>query len=122
MKAAFVLDVSACMPWCCEYEATPASDEVLDWATSGSALHVPALWMWEIVNVINVSLRRKRITADRAKEFLAQLAMLNFRVEPPPSVSDLLPLQRLAERHALTAYYAAYASRPASLAASGYSG
>jgi hypothetical protein len=28
----FVLDVSACMPWCCEDEATPASERMLSWA------------------------------------------------------------------------------------------
>ncbi len=29
---AFVLDVSACMPWCCEDETTQASEQMLEWA------------------------------------------------------------------------------------------
>jgi hypothetical protein len=33
---AFVLDVSASMPWCCEDETTPASEEMLEWAINGS--------------------------------------------------------------------------------------
>jgi Arc/MetJ-type ribon-helix-helix transcriptional regulator len=51
LMKAFVLDVSACMPWCCEDETTRASEEMLDWAREGSELHVPSLWGWEILNV-----------------------------------------------------------------------
>jgi hypothetical protein len=47
---ALVLDVSACMPWCCEDEATPASEKTLAWAIAGSDLHVPSLWPWEMMN------------------------------------------------------------------------
>ena len=63
----FVLDVSACMPWCCEDETTAASEEMLEWAMSGSELHVPSLWVWEILNVVAVTVKRRRITADRAR-------------------------------------------------------
>ena len=51
----FVLDVSACMPWCCEDESTPASELLLEWAMDGSELHVPSLWIWEILNVVGVT-------------------------------------------------------------------
>jgi len=30
------------MPWCCEDETTPASEQTLDWALRGSELHIPA--------------------------------------------------------------------------------
>jgi len=96
------------MPWCCEDETTPASEEMLEWATQGSELHVPALWTWEILNVVAVTVRRGRITADRAGEFLAQLATLNFRIDAPPVVADFPRLQALAARHGLTAYDVAY--------------
>jgi hypothetical protein len=62
---AFVLDVSACMSWCCEDETTEASEQMLEWAMDGSALHVPSLWTWEILNTVAVVIKRKRITADR---------------------------------------------------------
>ena len=103
-----VLDVSACMPWCCEDETTPASEEMLEWAMHGSELHVPALWVWEILNVVAVTVKRRRITADRAKEFLAQLATLNFRIDQPPQVADFPRLHALASSHELTAYDVAY--------------
>lgn len=81
---------------------------MLEWAMRGSELHVPALWLWEIVNVVGMAVRRNRITLDRARDFLAQLATLNLRVALPPSVADLPGLQGLANRYALTAYDAAY--------------
>jgi hypothetical protein len=62
---AFVLDVSACMPWCCEDGTTHASEQMLEWAKEGTALHVPSLWTWEILNTVAVVIKRRRITADR---------------------------------------------------------
>lgn len=105
---AFVLDVSACMPWCCEDETTPASEEMLEWAMDGSALHVPSLWAWEILNTVAVVIKRRRITADRGREFLEQLATLNFKVDSPPPIADFPRLHSLASTHQLTAYDVAY--------------
>jgi predicted nucleic acid-binding protein len=105
---AFVLDVSACLPWCCEDETTAASEETLEWAQDGRVLHVPSLWIWEILNAVSVVIKRKRISADRGEDFLVQLATLNLKVDPPPQVSDLSRLHMLAAAHLLTAYDAAY--------------
>jgi len=107
MKA-FVLDVSACMPWCCEDETTPASEEMLEWAIEGSELHVPSLWTWEILNVVGVTIKRRRITPDRGREFLAQLAMFDLRIDRPPLVTDFPRLHSLACTYELTAYDVAY--------------
>ena len=104
---AFVLDVSACMPWCCDDETTPASEEMLEWAKDGSELHVPSIWPWEILNAVGVAIRRRRITADRGKEFLEQLATLNFKIDRGPRVSDFPDLYDLANKYQLTAYDAA---------------
>ena len=105
---AFVLDVCACMPWCCEDETTPASEEMLEWAMDGSALHVPSLWTWEILNTVAVVIKRRRITADRGKEFLEQLAKLNITVDHAPPIADFPRLHSLASVHQLTAYDVAY--------------
>jgi predicted nucleic acid-binding protein len=105
---AFILDVSACMPWCCEDETTQASEEMLQWAIDGSALHVPSLWTWEILNSVGVVIKRGRISADRGREFLEQLATLNFKIDPPPQIADFPRLHMLATAHQLTAYDVAY--------------
>lgn len=105
---AFVLDVSACMPWCCEDETTPASEEMLEWAIQGSALRVPALWTCEILNAVGVVMRRRRISSDRGQAFLEQLATLNFKIDRPPQIADFPRLHSLAAAHQITAYDAAY--------------
>jgi predicted nucleic acid-binding protein len=74
----------------------------------GSELHVPSLWVWEILNVVAVTVRRGRITADRGKDFLTQLGTLKFRIDSSPAVTDFPRLRALAERNGLTAYDVAY--------------
>lgn len=96
------------MPWCCEDETTPASEEMLEWAMAGSELHVPSVWAWEILNVVAVTIKRRRITADRGRELLTQLATLNFKIDRPPQVADFPRLYSLANKYELTAYDVAY--------------
>jgi predicted nucleic acid-binding protein len=47
-------------------------------------------------------------TADRGREFLEQLATLNFKIDRPPLVVDFPRLHSLALTYRLTAYDAAY--------------
>ena len=82
------------MPWCCEDEASPASEEILGWAIQGAELHVPALWIWEILNVLTVTVKRGRISADRAKEFLEQIGTFNIRIASPPGIADVRVCRR----------------------------
>jgi predicted nucleic acid-binding protein len=81
---------------------------MLEWAIEGSELHVPSLWTWEILNVVGVTIKRRRITPDRGREFLAQLAMFDLRIDRPPLVTDFPRLHSLACTYELTAYDVAY--------------
>jgi len=69
----------------------------------GSAIYVPSLWTWEILNSVAVVTKRKRISVERGKEFLVQLASLNFIVDVPPPIRDFPRLHSLANTHQLTA-------------------
>lgn len=106
--AAFVLDVSACMPWCCEDEATPASEQLLQRAALRHPLHVPSIWPWEMVNAVRSAVRRKRITPEKAAGFLGLLPDFDFRIAEGPAITDLRRLNAIAERYQLTAYDTAY--------------
>src|ERR1039457_7243675 len=57
---------------------------------------------------IGVAIRRRRITADRGREFLEQLATLNFKTDRPPLVVEFPRLHSLALTYRLMAYDAAY--------------
>src|ERR1700678_2930029 len=105
---ALILDVSACMPWRSEDERTPAPEEMLPCAIDGSALHVPSLWTWEMLNAVGVVIKRARISPDQGREFLEQSATFNFKVDHPPAVADFPRLHLLAMAHRLTAYDVAY--------------
>lgn len=105
---AVVLDVSICMPWCCEDEVSALSEQLLDHAAALRPLHVPSIWPWEITNALLVATRRKRITGVHAAQFLTLLSRFDIRIAPPPAVLDLPRLTSLAQRHNLTTYDASY--------------
>ncbi len=52
--------------------------------------------------------KRRRITADRGKEFVAQLSTLNIKIDQTPPIADFPRLHSLANLHQLTAYDVAY--------------
>lgn len=81
---------------------------MLEWTMNGSALHVPSLWTWEVLNTVAVVIKRQRITADRGRDFLEQLAKMNITVDHAPPVADFPRLHSLATVHQLTAYDVAY--------------
>lgn len=104
----FVLDVSACMPWCCEDEATVESENLLRMAAGSHILHVPSIWPWEMMNAVAVSVRRRSITEQRAALLFEQLSSFEFRVAPGPALAEFARISALASSHRLTAYDAAY--------------
>lgn len=104
----FVIDVSACMPWCCEDEATESSERLLQHAALRQPLHVPSLWPWEMMNAVAVAVRRKRISDERGADFLGLLSNFDFRVAESPALTDFPRLADLAFHHRLTAYDTAY--------------
>ena len=100
----FVLDVSITASWAFSDEANPHAFAILNRLDQDTAL-VPALWWFEIRNVLLVNERRKRIAESTTAEFLRKLAQLPIEVESLPHESALL---RLARVHSLTVYDAAY--------------
>ena len=58
--SALVLDCSLAIAWCFEDEASAAADAILERVRDDGAL-VPALWVWEVANVLTLAARRGRI-------------------------------------------------------------
>ena len=57
------------------------------------------------MNAVGVAVKRRRITADRGREFLEQLAVMEFpATDNPPHVRDFVRLHDLATMHQLTSY------------------
>jgi predicted nucleic acid-binding protein len=105
----FVLDNTVTMAWCFTGEATEITETLLSRLSSliDSAI-VPALWLYEVVNVTELAVRKRRITAEKADAFLASLADLPIEVENPALSRMFVPVRALAGRYQLTAYDASY--------------
>jgi predicted nucleic acid-binding protein len=103
----FVLDASMTMSWCFADEGTPYSRRVLD-SLLDSYAEVPALWTFEIANVLAVNEKRQRLTKAASVEFLQTLSGLDIRIDRSFPVVDGKVLLPLVWRYGLTAYDAAY--------------
>jgi predicted nucleic acid-binding protein len=69
---------------------------------------VPALWRWEVANVLEMGVRRGRHTAAFRDATLADLSLLPIAVDPEAERQAWGSTLQLAERHKLTLYDAAY--------------
>lgn len=85
-------------------EDHPQADLAFDMLGSGSAV-VPAIWWYEVRNILLVNERRGRIHSTDTIRFLHELAAFTIEVEFPHDESRLIDLAR---KHKLSFYDAAY--------------
>ena len=101
---AFVLDASVTVSWALQDEEEPVAVAVQAMAATQTA-HVPAIWWFEVRNVLLVNERRRRLTARDTSIFLGALGRAKFQVDQRPVEASILALAR---SHRLTVYDAAY--------------
>src|ERR1022692_2785795 len=103
--AVFVLDASVAISWCFPgdpTENTPYNQAVLKRLAVDDAV-VPEIWAFEIANSIFVSYsKRKRITEQQVREYLALLKALPIRIEAQTLWANV-DLESLALRRNLAA-------------------
>jgi len=97
------------MAWCFSEEATELTKTLLLRLSNliDSAV-VPALWLYEVANVVELAARKGRIPGEKALAFLESLADLPIEVENPSQTQVLINVRALAGQYQLTAYDAAY--------------
>jgi predicted nucleic acid-binding protein len=100
----FVLDASITACWTFRDEDHPHADLAFARLRTDEAL-VPALWWFEVRNILVVNERRKRLTEAETAVFLRDLARLPITLDRTPEESEVL---RLARTHQLSVYDAAY--------------
>ncbi len=103
----FVVDNSIVMSWCFKDEANQYADAVLDFLSEATAF-VPSIWPFEVVNVLLVAERRKRLSEADSVRFMTLLSHLPIVVEyerPERTMKDLLALAR---SNNLSSYDASY--------------
>ena len=105
----FVLDNTVTMAWCFTEEATEYTKTLLIRLSdlSDSAV-VPALWLYEVVNVVELAVRKGSIPKEKAIGFLESLEDLPIQVENQSRTLVFGPVRTVAGQYQLTAYDAAY--------------
>ena len=107
MGESFVIDNSVVMSWCFEDETNQYADAVLDCLSDATAF-VPSIWPLEVVNVLLVAERKKRLSEADSFRFITLLSQLPIIVEherPERMMKDLLALAR---SNNLSSYDASY--------------
>jgi predicted nucleic acid-binding protein len=101
---AFVLDASVTVSWGLEDEENAAANLALQRLDAEPAL-VPAIWWFEVRNVLLTNERRKRIDERDSALFLRVVSGMNIEIDRSPDDGTTLSLAR---SHRLTVYDASY--------------
>jgi predicted nucleic acid-binding protein len=102
-----VLDSSATLAWVYSDETTEGIRAVFDQVSSEGAW-VPSLWRLEVANVLQMGVRRGRHDGAFRDATVADLGLLPVQVDSETERQAWGATLRLAERHTLTVYDAAY--------------
>jgi predicted nucleic acid-binding protein len=100
----FVMDVSIAASWCLEDEAHPDAEAALIQMEKQGAI-VPALFWFELRNVLLMAERRKRVSEAQTIRSLSFIRELAIKVDHEPLESLTLSLAR---SHRLSFYDASY--------------
>jgi predicted nucleic acid-binding protein len=102
-----VLDSSVALAWVYREERSDTISAVFDQVTEAGAW-VPSLWRLEVANVLEMGVRRGRNDAAFRDAMLADLELLPIQSDSETEKHAWRSTLRLAERHRLTVYDAAY--------------
>ncbi|MBW1910892.1 MAG: type II toxin-antitoxin system VapC family toxin [Deltaproteobacteria bacterium] len=103
----FVVDNSVVMSWCFKDETNKYADTVLDRLTESAAV-VPSIWPLEVVNVLLVAERQKRLSESDSIRFITLLSQLPIIVEYERPEKMMRELLALARAYNLSSYDASY--------------
>ena len=101
---ALVLDASITACWAFDDEDHPDASLAFERMRDEEGV-VPALWWFEVRNILIVNERRRRIAESDTAAFLLNLSLLRLRADQSPDENAVL---RLARSHRLSVYDAAY--------------
>jgi len=101
------IDASISLAWFMKDEATEATTSVLHRVMSSSAV-APTLWRLEVLNAMQVAIRRKRISKEERDIMLGNLGQMPIHIDDAPPDHAWTTILQLSDDHVLTAYDASY--------------
>jgi len=102
-----ILDSSATLAWSFPDERTEAIVELFLFIANSGAI-VPELWRLEVANVLNVGIRRSRISKVDRQGILFDLQSLPIAIDGETGMYAWTKTLDLADAHHLTVYDASY--------------
>jgi predicted nucleic acid-binding protein len=103
----FVVDNSVVMSWCFKDESNPYADSILK-LLKDRAVIVPPIWPLEVVNVLLVAERKKRLSESDSNRFIFLISQLPIFVEHERSEALMKEHLALARNCHLSSYDALY--------------
>ena len=108
MKQA-VADASFCGAWIIADDSSEKAEQILSLIVKGTLeLVVPALWHYEMNNLLRSAHRRKRLTEEDARTALETLIQVPLTLEDLPEAPARKRILHLALQFDLSSYDAAY--------------
>jgi predicted nucleic acid-binding protein len=108
VKRSFVADASVAIAWVHPAQSTSETEAMLDRLVAGDSLVVPALWPLEVANALTILRRRRKITADEARNAIEIIRELPAVIDHEAAAIAFTRLVDLALEHELTVYDASY--------------
>jgi predicted nucleic acid-binding protein len=105
--AALVVDASVSAAWFLEDETSSLTEAALDQVVRDGAA-VPAIWAYEMANVLVMAERRGRIDPAGSASIREALLALPVHTDDAATLSLLPAIVGMARAHRLSAYDAAY--------------
>lgn len=104
----FVLDCSMAIAWILpDDKMNEKADEVLSLLDSMGA-KVPTIWPLEVINVLSLAERQKKLTAVEVAEFKEFISLLPIEIDNSTSLRAMGSIHTLAITEQLTSYDASY--------------
>jgi predicted nucleic acid-binding protein len=104
----WVLDSSMALAWALPDETSKQADRFLSGVSEKNLLWVPALWWYEIANVLVMAQRRKRLAEADRMRLMELYRILPIQTDKTLDSDTILRLHTLAMQYNLSAYDAAY--------------
>jgi predicted nucleic acid-binding protein len=106
--SSLVLDASVALCWLFDDQATAYTESVLDRLVGGDTVVAPALWPFEIANVVTLAERRRIVNPAQAAVFFQTLGQLSIAVDRSGIEDIFNAVLETARRYRLSAYDAGY--------------
>jgi len=105
---AFVLDCSVTMSWCFEGEDDAHAEWLLESLDTVDSIVVPGIWHLEVVNVLVLGERRKRLSQNESTQFVALLGRFPIEVDTKSQADAMSEVLSIARSSGTSAYDASY--------------